>query len=974
MTLNIRSGREITSHLPLTPAQAAAVADDHHEILALACAGSGKSRTLAHRVARLTGEGEAPSAIVAFTFTNKAAESLKRRITEALQATHQDPLLIGAMFVGTIDSFTKLTLGNIDARYRQFEQLDPNRTLLYLMSRYPQLGIPQFKTNRKLKYFRAIEAIAEAWETIQNIGADRQKLWRLDPELANIMDRVQTALERDQYLDFASACRLVAEAFENQRRPGGLPVVSHLLVDEYQDINPLQQRLIDALHSRGADIFVVGDDDQAIFGWRGADISNILTFQEKYSNATVHRLVENFRSTEPIVSIAEKFISAELGPNRMPKTPSAATNISPQDLGVFMFDSQHDEAAFVAQRIADLIGTQWLETDGTRRGLAPGDFAILMKSTRLGAWGATDANHRVYTDALAAVNVPFAVESTGDLFRRPHVAMLRDAMTLLRDRMPDRDVVTSFFEERVATLFRRANRQAVFDVYEKWGRLVHTPVGGARRRVFPQQLLLDLLNAFRVYETDQPTEVMHDLGTFSRILQDVEAVYPSVDSAERYGDVLNFLSNPADGRYEVSPDDASTRPDAVFVSTIHKAKGLEFPVVFIVDARGTQYPGNRSGYTGVIPSELIAAATARGAYVHGPAQSARLFYTAITRAERYLYVSAARQIPRNVRPAKLSSFALRLLVDGVNQDPARVPAAPPAEASRRAAHEKDLPTSFSDLKYYLRCPKDYEYRKVFGFSPPISEMFGFGLTVHTTIGKIHERFPSQSPSADEAAAVANETFHLKHVFPSRDPENRPGGYERAKDAAQKIARDYVENHPGDFSSSKQVEVRFEIPVAGAVMTGSIDLLVKNDSEMGTVAAEVIDFKAIEGTEDPLENAKLDWRDLSLQVQLYARAANDVLGQNTRAGSVHLLKDNQRIAVPIDPGAIEAAVQNVEWAVKNIVAHDFPRRPSAAKCGACDFRLLCSKRAEAFASEEFPPGLHLPNGKIEHAAAFSDFER
>jgi len=123
----------------LTPEQYAAATDPATDVLTLACAGSGKSRTLAYRISRLIAEGADPSSIVAFTFTEKAAEAIKLRVAEALAKIGQEPLVIGRMTIGTIHSFCQATLSRIDARYRQFDVLDENRLKLYVMSRYAQL-------------------------------------------------------------------------------------------------------------------------------------------------------------------------------------------------------------------------------------------------------------------------------------------------------------------------------------------------------------------------------------------------------------------------------------------------------------------------------------------------------------------------------------------------------------------------------------------------------------------------------------------------------------------------------------------------------------------------------------------------------------------------------------------------------------------------------------------------------------------
>jgi len=213
-----------------------------------------------------------------------------------------------------------------------------------------------------------------------------------------------------------------------------------------------------------------------------------------------------------------------------------------------------------------------------------------------------------------------------------------------------------------------------------------------------------------------------------------------------------------------------------------------------------------------------------------------------------------------------------------------MPAAP-----RQEFDEATLPTSFSEIKYYLNCPMDYRFRKGYGFSPPVPELFGYGRVVHVAIEKLHELFTDRAPTPVEAEEIAERYFHLKHIAASRDPINRPGAYERAKAKAREIAADYVEGYADDFNQQREVEVRFEIPARGCLITGAIVLLMRRNEHGEIVEAHVLDFKTMEGGENPNANQKLDWRELSLQVQLYAKAARDVLGENAATGSIHLLK-------------------------------------------------------------------------------------
>ena len=868
--------------------------------------------------------------------------------------------------------------GQIDARYRQFDVLDPNGLRLFLMDRYPQLGIQPLRprSKRKNNYFDVINKVADAWAIVHDELLDLEEVAGYDRELGGVLLRLRELLDQSNYVDFSLMIRQIVDRIEahDERTLDVTGRIRHLLVDEYQDTNPLQERLIQALRQRCDTLTVVGDDDQSIYGWRGADVQNIFEFLDRHPGASSHTLAHNFRSTPLIVRSADAFVHAEIGANRLPKNPDAGQGAGPDQLGAFGFGDRAEEAEWVARRISALLGSPYADEDGPR-GLTPADFAVLMRST---GTGEQDGSSRsaAFTRALEGHHIPYTLEAGGSVFGRPHVAMLRDAMGLLRDGSPDRDAVLRFADERVRPLFPDVRERELTGLYARWGRDIHTPVEVERRRVLPQRLLHELLTACGVARTNLDDGVMADIGVLSRVLQDVETAYVSIDTRQRFAQILNFMANIAEGGYQSATDAAVRRPDAVTVSTVHKAKGLEYPVVFIVDAERQRFPGHTNTYSGWLPQEMIAGAIGppRRAYGNDREQEARLFYTAMTRAKRYLYVTHARQLPEGRRASKESPFSARLTDHGVVRETPPADELPPndlpATEPRRRLDETVLPTTFSEIRYYLRCPRDYKHRHVWGFSPPIPDMFGFGQTVHAAVGKLHEIYTERAPTASEAEELAHDLFHVKHVPQSGNPEERPGAYERGREAATEIVRGYAEDYASDFEHRRQLELRFEIPLRYSVLGGSIDLLLHLDDTGAIRDASVIDFKTMEGGPDPADSTKLDWTELALQVQLYARAAVDVLDANARTGAVHLLKDGQRVGVPVGDDAVDSAVRNVEWAAERIIAGDFPMRPHAVKCDECDWKNICPQVAEEFATDETPPPLHLP-GEQRMARSFSE---
>lgn len=458
---------------------------------------------------------------------------------------------------------------------------------------------------------------------------------------------------------------------------------------------------------------------------------------------------------------------------------------------------------------------------------------------------------------------------------------------------------------------------------------------------------------------------LRDLGLFSDILKDVEQTYVSIDSQWRYREMLNFLQNIAQN-YELDSVDYISKVDAVNVSTIHKVKGLEYPVVFVVDLVNQRFPGRKGQYSGILPKELMLNAIDRGAYGNRQEDEARLFYTAITRAERLLYFTGS-EIQLGLKNKKKPSiFTAGLNHHDMRTDVTIDELADKMESSQRF-DDNELPTDFSSVKSYLKCPFMYKLQNVYGYNAAVPELFGFGQTTHTILERLHQKYKDRIPTEKEIFDMVEDTFMLKHVFPSNDPVNRPGSYERAKMLVHEIMKKYVNTYSDDFCRIRQDEARFELLVDEALITGSIDLLLREDEDKKINEAEVIDFKSMEISDD---TESFDWREMSLQVQLYSRAAKEVIGENVETGYVHTLKDNKRVKVPVDELSVKNAISAIEWAVKGILNDDFPMRACLTNCKECDYRAICRQERENFKRKELPPAINTPMG-MQIIAAFEE---
>lgn len=952
----------------LTEDQYNAVIDENRNILCLACAGSGKSRTLAYKIAYLISKGEAPESIVAFTFTEKAAESIKRRVAEALRKFGIPENYIGAMFIGTLDAFCQKLLGDIDAKYRQYDILDRNGLILFLMSRFSQIGL----RHGEGRYFKEnVLPIADAWQTMNNEGIELEAIAEYDMTLYTRLSNLGAILDRDGYMDFSFAIRLGVQELKKitDKENSYIAKYKYLFVDEYQDINPIQEEFIRTLAGHLNMLFVVGDDDQSIYGWRGANVQNILNFSKRYEDVSVHRLLVNFRSTNAIVSGANNFVQQTISLVRLGKEIQSFSDGNIQDLRKLWFTDREEEAEWVASRIESLIGTKYVEginPDGTERcrGLTYSDFAILLRSIHN-----TNGDNRdkAFADALARRGIRYRTTGEGGIFDRPYAVVVLQSMELLRTAGLSREQALGFFANTVVPIYPDADESAFISVLNNWNQKIHAPISNARRKVYPQEFLHDLIDAFNVRNFEDET-ALRDLGLFSKIILDVEKTYTSIDSEYRYSEMLNFISNIAKNNYELESLDYLTKENAVDISTIHKVKGLEYPVVFVVDLIANRFPHKKATYSGKLPLALMSNAIARGAYGTRPEDEARLFYTAITRAERCLYLSGSTNHPDLKRAAKQSAFFTCFTGPDMREDKELDELAPKIGEQSRF-DESAFPTDYSSVKSYLVCPYAYKLSTIYGYNAAVPELFGFGKTSHTTLERLHQRFRDCAPTDEEVYEVVENTFMLKHVFPSKDPINRPGSYERAKNLLHRVLQEYSNQYAADFGRLRQDEARFEISVKDALITGAIDLLLQEDPQRGITTADVIDFKTMELPEDSTD---YDWRDMSIQVQLYSKAAKEIMGENVETGHIHTLKDNRRTAIPVDDRSVNNAIGVIEWAVQGILSGDFPMRACKTSCNNCDFRAMCAKRREAFANQTMPPQINTPTG-LKTIAAFVEEE-
>ena len=284
--------------IELSDVQKRVIDHDRGHLRIVACPGSGKTETVSRRVAELVKKGVKPSTIVAFTFTNKAADGLKSRIRMMLEewGGRRD---VGDMYVGTIDSFCLYMLKKIKPEYRSFEILDSARRAAFVDRWYNVLGLANLGAHK----WRTIEKFYRSVDRAVTEGVDMSSV--SNEAFVSCYETYTKKLREEKFFDFISIIATLLDVLE--RDPDALAQVGkevkHVVFDEYQDVNKLQETLLGFLSSRADSVCVVGDDDQNIFQWRGSDISHIRDFPARYDkhSVTTENLGVNYRATDALV-------------------------------------------------------------------------------------------------------------------------------------------------------------------------------------------------------------------------------------------------------------------------------------------------------------------------------------------------------------------------------------------------------------------------------------------------------------------------------------------------------------------------------------------------------------------------------------------------------------------------------------------------------------------------------------------------
>jgi DNA helicase-2/ATP-dependent DNA helicase PcrA len=604
----------------LSDVQRAAVTHTDGPVLIFAGAGSGKTRVLTHRIAYLLDEKKVfPDRILAVTFTNKAAGEMKARLEKMVGAAARD------LWVGTFHATCVRMLrrdGKKIGIASNFAIMDDTDQRSIIRDVLHDLDFDE----RQISPGAALDEISKAKNAL--LDADKYETKNTSffgERIAQVFREYDRRLRESNGLDFDDLIAKTIELLETDVdvRTRYQNKFRYILVDEYQDVNYAQYKLCAVLAEEHKNLTVVGDDDQSIYSWRGSDYKNILRFEEDFPGATVFKLEENYRSTQTILTAANEIVTQNEG--RAAKT--IFTNRSAGEaVTVYGAETERAEARYVIEKIKELV----------REGAAYRDFLVLYR---------TNAQSRVFEEGFLGEGIPYRVVGGVGFYARTEI---KDMMAYLRyivnpaDAVAFRRIVNvprrSIGQQTLASLVDAANAagvsvgQTVFDkemlrraVPKKQKELERFAdlIVSLRDRAGDLSIS-DLLVAVMEesgYIRELQTEDTADSKSRLENLQELVGVAKEFERAENAGSLDDFLANVA-----LVSDLDTLDPSSSFVTlmTLHAAKGLEFPVVFLTGLEEGVFPHNRA-LTDLTELE----------------EERRLAYVGITRAMDRLYFSYA---------------------------------------------------------------------------------------------------------------------------------------------------------------------------------------------------------------------------------------------------------------------------------------------------------------------------------------------
>ena len=954
----------------LTDPQREAVIHQQGPLLILAGAGTGKTTVMTRRIAYLVATKRAkPDEILALTFTEKAAREMEERVDVLLPYGYVD------MWLSTFHAFGDRLLREhaVEAGVSpQVRVLSKAEQIVFLREHLFKLPLARLRPlHDPARYVEAIATViarakdeAVSVEEFLAFAKTRTAQAAASPtderlqaatahtqELAQCYEAYQRLLHDANAMDFGDQVLAVIRLFEE--RPELLEAYRqrfrYLLVDEFQDTNFSQFRLLQLLALPDANITVVADDDQSVYKWRGAAISNVLKFLEHYRGARRIVLTQNFRSSQAILDGAYRLIRFN-DPDRLEvkeqivKRLIAMCQREPIEPRLFVFDTTSSEADWVAKQIQQAVES------GRRK---PGDFAILVRTNR---------EAELFLRALNVCGIPWQFSGMSGLFANEEIKVLVSCLKTLAD--PDDSlswyhVISSSLYgcpmEELITCLALANRtnQSLRAVFEQV--LSGSLEISASARQVVEAFVHDVKRLMELSRTLSPGQLLyrwltdtgwlkrHAAGEQAQDLERLQRVATFFDHLYRFEGLLGHRLPELIRSLEwfqalgetTGGDDGPTSDESVNVLTIHKAKGLEFPVVFMVGLVQGRFPTPLRRDPLELPEPLIKDILPSGNY--HLQEERRLFYVGMTRAKEELYLTAAYDYGgRTIR--KVSQFVLEALNLSTPSPPAAEPsiqdrlarATPPPTPLPGPQAATPLPEPLRldphGVDDYLTCPLKFRYSHVLKIPIMRYHLVIYGAALHKAVEMFFKRQLKGLPMSEEELLQTFEQAWSSEGFLTREHE------ELRLARGREVLRRFSAQQQRAPERPSLIEEKFSFHLDDFVVVGRWDRVDRLEDDV-----VIIDYKSSDVAEQAQANRRT--RD-SLQMAVYALAWHTIHGQLPVRLELRFLETGVTGQAVASDKDLEQTKERLREAARGFRALDFHPEPQAFSCRWCAYQPIC----------------------------------
>lgn len=952
-------------------------------LLIIAGAGTGKTFSIVEKIKYLIQKKLAkPEEILALTFTEKAAFEMEERVDKML------PYGYFQMWISTFHSFADQVLKEeiihigLSPNYQLLTQAETiifirNNLFLFNLKYFRPLSNPHKFLEGLLQHFTRLKdediSPEEYLKWIENRGSrieDRKK----QLELAHAYKKFQDLKIKENVMDFSNLIFFLLKLFRQRKNilRKYQQKFKYVLIDEFQDTNIAQYVLIKLLcpPKQNPKLTVVGDDSQAIYKFRGASVSNILTFMKDYPSAKQITLKKNYRSNQEILDAAYRLIK-----NNDPDTLEAKLGISKKLIAVknsisiinnqssinfYLADKVEEEADFVAKEILKL-----------KKNYNYSHLAVLVRAN----------NHAdPFIRSFWRYGIPYQFLGPAMLFKQPEVkdliaylyfvSDLEDSVSLYRVlsmnifNLDKKDIslllslakklnlpffqaietyLSFYFSELYQKEFaiykpylpflREETRQKLFLFYKMVKRhlkLLRTETAGQILYYFLEDS--GYLSQLVAYKTEKEERISLNISKFFSKLKDYETQHEDASVMT----IVDYIKMSMElGESPVAAETDAISYDAVNVLTIHSAKGLEFPVVFLVNLTKGRFPTYERREPIPVPDELVKEILPSGDY--HIEEERRLFYVGMTRAMDKVYFSASNFYYEGKRERKLSPFVSEALGENFVTQQQEIKKTEKNQLSifdfkkqeEKIVKQKNkiINFSFSQLETFLTCPLQYKYHYVLKIPTTLSSATSFGKTIHKTLQIFYREY------------LHNKKIQFSKMMEIYSQNWIPIGYsssrfqQRMKKEGENMLKNFYEISHKSTIVVIDLEKFFKLKIADDfLITGKIDRV--DLKENGNI--EIIDYKT---------GKKPDEKELknSLQLSIYALAAMSGGLYNKKINQIILtfyyLQSVEKVSVKRTEDEVNRVKNQIKQIVKEIRISDF--FPNVGPwCDFCQFRMIC----------------------------------